>query len=171
MTRRPIIAVVGASAVTEDIADIARDVGESIARAGWNLLCGGGQGVMSAACRGFAAAKRHASQVTVGILPTDNADFANDYIDVAIPTGMGWARNAVVARAGDAVVAVSGGSGTLSEIAYAWQMQKTIVVMRSSGGWAAKLADRCLDERRSEPVLGADTGSQAVELLKKTLTR
>ncbi len=171
MTRKPIVAVVGAATVTEDIADIAYDVGQSIARAGWNLLCGGGQGVMLAACRGFAEARQLESQVAVGILPSDDADFANEYVDVAIPTGLGWARNAVVARAGDAMIAVAGGSGTLSELAYAWQMQKPIVVMGDSGGWSAELAGRCLDDRRRDPVLSAATGSEAAALLEKTFGR
>jgi uncharacterized protein (TIGR00725 family) len=87
------------------------------------LFCGGLGGVMEAACRGA----RKAGGTTVGILAgTDRSD-ANRYVDVALPTGLGQARNALVVRAGDALVAVGGGYGTLSEIALALRRGKRVV--------------------------------------------
>ncbi|MCP4604733.1 MAG: hypothetical protein GY847_30130, partial [Proteobacteria bacterium] len=84
--RRPVIAVIGASSAEQKTLDIAEHVGRAIAMQGWNLLTGGGGGVMEAACRGFVQARTDASQVSVGILPSDNAGFANRFVDIAIPT-------------------------------------------------------------------------------------
>jgi hypothetical protein len=96
---------------------MAEEVGRAVAEAGAVLVCGGLGGVMEAACRGA----RAGGGLTVGILPGRDRGDANRYVDVAVPTGMGEARNALVVRAADAVVAVAGEYGTLSEIALALQ--------------------------------------------------
>jgi uncharacterized protein (TIGR00725 family) len=87
------------------------------------VVCGGLGGVMEAACRG---AKR-AGGTTIGILPGADRGAANRFVDVAIPTGLGEARNPLVVRAADAVIAVGGGYGTLSEIAFALKAGKRVV--------------------------------------------
>jgi len=87
------------------------------------LVCGGLGGVMEAACRGAKAA----GGITVGILAGVDRSDANGYVDLAIPTGLGEARNAIVVRAGDALVAIGGGYGTLSEIALALRREKRVV--------------------------------------------
>jgi len=96
---------------------VAEEVGRAVAEAGAVLVCGGLGGVMEAACRGAHAG----GGLTVGILPGRDRDEANRHVDVAIPTGMGEARNALLVRAADAVVAVAGEYGTLSELALALQ--------------------------------------------------
>nr|WP_236953750.1 LOG family protein [Methanopyrus sp. SNP6] len=93
--------------------------------------------------------------ITVGILPGEMRDEANPYVDV-IPTGLGEARNALVVRAGDAVIAVAGGWGTLSEISLAKKMGKPVVGLTLSGGWAEELA------RRGE-IEGAGSPKEAVK--------
>jgi hypothetical protein len=109
------VAVIGAAGASDPECEAAEQVGRRLAEAGAVVVCGGLGGVMAAACRGA----RAAGGTTVGILPgTDRLD-ANDYVDVAIPTGIGEARNAVVVGTADAVVAVGGEFGTLSEIALA----------------------------------------------------
>jgi uncharacterized protein (TIGR00725 family) len=111
------IAVVGAGdddAPTGVLA-AAEAVGRAVGEAGAVLVCGGRGGVMEAACRGA----RAVGGLTVGILPGSDPAEANPYVEVVVPTGLGEARNALVVRAGDAVVAVDGGYGTLSEIALA----------------------------------------------------
>jgi hypothetical protein len=109
------IAVIGAAYASASECEAAEQVGRRIAEAGAVVVCGGLGGVMEAACRGA----RAAGGTTVGILPgTDRFD-ANDYVDVAVPTGIGEARNAVVVATADAVVAVGGEFGTLCEIALA----------------------------------------------------
>ncbi len=119
------IAVVGAGAdsCNAQVAQIAELVGREIAKAGAVLVCGGLGGVMEAACRG---ASQHGG-LTIGILPTNNRDGANPYVQVAIATGLGEARNALIARTSDAVIAIGGEFGTLSEIGLALKMNKPVV--------------------------------------------
>ena len=115
MRRRLQIAVAGGRACTRETERLARAVGREVAAAGAVLVCGGLGGVMEAACRG---AKSRLG-TTVGLLPGIDRGDANGWVDVAIPTGMGEMRNALIVRAADAVVAIGGGWGTLSEIAFA----------------------------------------------------
>ena len=117
------VAVVGGHKCSKKIYRIAEEVGSLIAQQGWILVCGGRTGVMEAACKG---AKKQGG-LTVGILPSSDGEDANKYVDVKIPTGLGYARNILVVRASDAVVAISGEYGTLSEIAFAFNEEKPIV--------------------------------------------
>lgn len=112
----------GGDADTEECA-LAEAVGRELARRGAVLLCGGLGGGMEAACRGA----KEAGGTTVGILPTDRRADANPFVDVALPTGMGEARNALVVRAADALIAVAGEFGTLSEIALALRTGTPVV--------------------------------------------
>ena len=98
-------------------------MGRLLAERGAVLVCGGLGGTMEAACRGA----KQAGGTTVGLLPGGSRSEANRFVDVAIPTGLGEARNALVVRAADAVVAVGGGYGTLSEIALALRAGKRVV--------------------------------------------
>ncbi len=98
-------------------------MGRELAKRGVILVCGGVGGAMEAACRGA----KEAGGTTVGILGGQDRADANDFVDVAIATGLGQARNAIVARAGDALIAVGGGHGTLSEIALALRHGKRVV--------------------------------------------
>jgi uncharacterized protein (TIGR00725 family) len=101
----------------------AESVGRALAARGAVVVCGGLGGVMEAACRGA----KEAGGTTLGLLPGSDRAHANPYVDVAVPTGMGEARNALVARTADALVAVGGGYGTLSEIALALKAGKRVV--------------------------------------------
>ncbi|WP_338738536.1 TIGR00725 family protein [Haloplanus salilacus] len=109
------VSVVGGSTVGSTETERAGTVGRLLARRGHVVVCGGLGGVMEAACRGA----NEAGGETVGILPTADPSDANDYVDTAVATGMGHARNAMVVMNGDAVVAVDGGAGTLSELGFA----------------------------------------------------
>jgi uncharacterized protein (TIGR00725 family) len=125
----PYVAVVGpgdASAVQQQAAET---VGELLARSGAVLVCGGLGGVMAAACRGAASA----NGLTVGLLPGRERTAANEWVRVAIPTGMGEMRNGLVVRAADAVLAIGGAYGTLSEISLAL---KTGVPVIGLDSWA-----------------------------------
>ena len=117
------VAVVGGHKCSKKIYRIAEEAGGFIAQQGWILVCGGRTGVMEAACKG---AKKQGG-LTVGILPGSDGEDANRYVDVKIPTGLGYARNVLVVRASDAVVAIDGEYGTLSEIAFAFNEEKPIV--------------------------------------------
>lgn len=98
-------------------------MGRLLAEHGAVLVCGGLGGTMEAACRGA----KQAGGTTVGLLPGESRSDANRFVDVAIPTGLGEARNALVVRSADVVVAVGGGYGTLSEIALALKIGKRVV--------------------------------------------
>lgn len=119
----PLVAVVGGSACTAQEAEWAGAVGRLIAERGGVLLCGGLGGVMEAAARGAKAA----GGLTIGILPGTDAAEANSSIDVALATGMGEMRNALIVRAAQAMIAIGGGWGTLSEIALARRTNTPVV--------------------------------------------
>ncbi len=109
------VAVIGTARASESEYAVARALGAALAEAGAVVVCGGHGGVMEAVARGA----REAGGLTVGILPGTEADHANRWIQVPLPTGLGDARNALVVRGAEAVIAVGGEWGTLSEIALA----------------------------------------------------
>jgi uncharacterized protein (TIGR00725 family) len=115
LERPPHVGICGAGVYDPDACRIAEEVGELLAQNGAIVVCGGLEGVMEAACKGA----HSASGLTIGILPGLDRSEANDYVDVAIPTGMGEMRNALIVRASDVIIAISGEFGTLSEIAFA----------------------------------------------------
>jgi uncharacterized protein (TIGR00725 family) len=121
--RKKVIGVIGASACSQDAVTIAERVGEEIAGRGALLVCGGRGGVMEAACRGA----KNRGGTTIGILPDSMSGTANDYVDIAIATGLGEARNSVIVNSADGLIAVSGSYGTLSEIAFALKQGKPVV--------------------------------------------
>ncbi len=119
----PYVAVVGAGEASEEQAQAAEQVGRGIAQAGAILVCGGLGGVMAAACRGA----REAGGMTIGVLPGNDRRQANQWVQIAIPTGLGELRNGLVVRAADVVLAVGGAHGTLSEIALALKTQTPVI--------------------------------------------
>jgi len=133
--RKPIIAVIGASKCSKKLRDMAALVGKYVAENGGVIVCGGLGGIMEGAARGA----REAGGTTIGILPSADRADANPYIDYAIPTGFGEARNLLVVRAADAVVAFPGKFGTLSEMAFALQAHKPVI---SISAW--KLGDEII---------------------------
>lgn len=172
LATRPMVAVCGSSAIGEGaIEQMAEAVGAELMRAGMNLVCGGMGGVMEAVCRGACKARQagEGDGVIVGILPGTEKHQANPYCDITIPTGMGVARNVLVVRSADAVILIHGGSGTLSEASFAWQIGRPMVALSPSGGWAAKLAGQKLDDRRSGSVLKARSPAEAVALVRDEL--
>ncbi len=112
---------------------------------------------MEAVCKGGKKAERTFWGATIGIIPGENREEANAYCDIVIPTGMGFARNVLVVRAGEAVIAVGGGAGTISEIAYAWQFGKPICAVEGIGGWSNEFAGKILDSRFDRPIASART--------------
>jgi uncharacterized protein (TIGR00725 family) len=122
------VAVVGPGDAAPSEVDAAEAVGRALAERGAVLVCGGLGGAMEGACRGA----KQAGGTTVGILPGLERSAANPWVDVALPTGLGEARNALVVRAADALIAVAGGYGTLSEIALALKGGKPVTGL---GSW------------------------------------
>lgn len=162
---RRTISVIGGSEPTEEALQIAEELGKEIARHGVVLVCGGLGGVMMAACRGA----KSVNGLTVGIIPSTKKSHANDYVDIVIPTGLGYARNFLVAQSGDAVVAINGSAGTLSEMAISWFSDKPIVAIPSTGGWAKRLAGERIDERRQDHVYSASDAREAIKIIFNVL--
>jgi uncharacterized protein (TIGR00725 family) len=123
----PYVAVIGPGDASPNEVATAEEVGRRLAQAGAVVVCGGLGGVMAAACRGAAAAEG----VTIGILPGDDRDAANEWVGVALPTGMGELRNGLVVRAADAIIAVGGAYGTLSEVALALKTGVPVIGLES----------------------------------------
>jgi uncharacterized protein (TIGR00725 family) len=145
-----VVAVIGGRRVRAALLREAEEAGRLLARAGALVVTGGLSGVMEAACRGV----REGGGLAVGILPQDHKGKANPYVDVAVATGMGFARNAVIARTADAVLAVGGQYGTLSEIAFALQLGKPVVGI---GTWSI------------EGIVPASDAREAVHMLLQAL--
>jgi uncharacterized protein (TIGR00725 family) len=138
------ISVVGSDGeIGRDVEEAAEYVGAKIAEAGCVLVCGGRGGVMEATCRG---AKKKGG-LTIGILPTLNKKEANKHVDIILTTSLGYARNTIVASASDAVIAVGGNIGTLSEIALALNYDKPVVVVEGLGGVGEKIPDEYKTEK------------------------
>ena len=147
----PVIGVIGGSAPTAEEAQWAEAVGQALAEGGAILVCGGRGGVMEAACRGA----KSAGGLTIGILPGASRREANPYVDIPIVTGMGEARNAVITRTAQAVIAVGGSYGTLSEIAFALGFGVPVVGL---GTWAVRRAGH-----PDAPIVYAATPEEAAE--------
>ena len=167
--RIKVVAVIGSGEPDAHLDTIAEDVGRTVAAAGYGLVCGGMGGVMEASCRGAHTVLGRGSGRIIGILPGTCKDAANEYVDVAIATGLGYARNILVVLSADAVVAVGGATGTLSEIAHAWQHGKPICALVPSGGWAARLAGETLDSKRVDQVRAVQTTEELAAWLQTTL--
>jgi len=126
--RKPIISVIGGSnTATAEAKALAEEVGFLIARADAVLACGGLNGVMEAACKG---AKRGGG-LTIGILPGSDPRDANPHVDIPIVTAISTARNAIVVRTADAIIAIDGSYGTLTEMAYAFDLGKKVFGLKS----------------------------------------
>ena len=115
--KKKFIAVIGGSQCSSQEARLAEEVGRELARRGVILVCGGLGGVMEAACRGA----NSEGGVTIGILPGESRQTANPYVQFPIVTGIGYARNVAVVKSAQAVIAIDGSYGTLSEISHALQ--------------------------------------------------
>ncbi len=123
------IAVIGSSDPTAEIVALATAVGRTVASMGAILICGGLGGVMQAAARGA----KQAGGLTVGILPDYHKESANPFIDVVISSGLGHARNIVVAASGDLIIALPGSHGTRSEISIALKLSKPVIGVTTWG--------------------------------------
>jgi uncharacterized protein (TIGR00725 family) len=154
---RAVVAIVGPADASEPIQALARGIGERLAQAGVLVVTGGLDGVMAAATRGAT----EAGGTVVGLLPGEDRAAGNEYLSISIPTGLGQARNALVVAAADAVIAVGGSWGTLTEIALA---HRTGVPVISLSGWAVTN-----HEGAGVPIRTADSADEALTMLGQVL--
>jgi uncharacterized protein (TIGR00725 family) len=145
-----IIGVIGNSSCSPEEAKLAVRVGALLAEQGVTVICGGLGGVMEAACRGA----KSKGGLTVGILPGQDSSTANPWVDVPVVTGIGEARNAAVVKSAQAVIAVGGSYGTLSEIAYALKSEIPVIGLNT---WSLSL-----NGRQDDSIVRVQSAVQAV---------
>ncbi len=167
------IAVIGSSKLDESNKDfkLIMDLGKRLVDENYRILCGGLGGVMEAVCRGAKLSSRYREGMTVGILPSHDLNTANPYIDIKIATGMSISRNQIIISSADAVVSASGGSGTLSEISFAWQLGKPIISLVETGGWSEKIAGKKIDDSRKDKVHSAKNIEQVISFISEILKK
>lgn len=153
LRNKTFISVCCAACPSEQEEKLAYEVGKEIGSRGAVLVCGGMGGSMESACRGA----KKSGGMTIGILPTYEKESANRWVDIIIPTGLGHARNNLVAATGDAVIGVGGSWGTLSELAIAMRMKKPVVVI---GGWTVES-----ESAPGERFRTAGSAKEAVEMV------
>lgn len=146
-----IIAVIGDSSCSPEEAKLAEIVGEMLAQRGATIVCGGLGGVMEAVCRGA----KSKGGVTVGILPGQDADTANYWVDIPVVTGIGEARNVAVVKSAQAVIAIGGNYGTLSEIAYALKSKIPVIGLNT---WSLSR-----DGQEDDSIIRVQTAAEAVD--------
>ena len=161
------IGVIGDSQCSDKVSNLAYQVGKSIASNNTTLICGGRGGVMLGASKGC----KENNGLVVGILPgfNEQESEANPYLDVSIPTNLGWTRNSLVAMASDGLIVIGGKSGTLSEISFGWMYDKPIVSLNHpdipESSWGRKFAGLALDDRRDDIIWECDDPEKTVNLL------
>ncbi|MFH1774533.1 MAG: TIGR00725 family protein [Methanobacteriota archaeon] len=153
------IAVIGSGKARGKLYRMAEEIGKEIAKAGATLVCGGLGGVMEAGAKG---AKKY-DGITVGILPGFEKEEANEYIDIKVVTAMSHARNAIIARSADALIAVGGELGTLSEISLGLKVGKPVIVIKGS-----EIAE-LLKNLKVKNLHFAETAREAVETAIRNL--
>ena len=151
---------------TPDHEKIAYEIGYEVAKSDCVLITGGLGGVMRAASHGA----HDANGLTVGIIPQNDASFANEFCDVVIPSGMGLTRDFLTALSADGIIIVGGGSGTLSEICAAYMHKKPMVAIRNTGGTADRFIDGYVDHRKNVKIIGVDSPKDAVKKILQLIT-
>ncbi len=168
LTKKVQILIIGHndSGCTPDHEKIAYEIGYEVAKSNCVLITGGLGGVMKAASHGA----HDANGLTVGIIPQDDASFANEFCDIVIPSGMGMTRDFLTALSADGVIIVGGGSGTLSEICASYMNKKPIVAIRNTGGAADRFIDGYVDHRKNVKIIGVDSPKDAVKKILELIT-
>ncbi len=149
--KKRFIAVIGGSQPTSKEAKVAEKVGRELAKQGVILVCGGLGGVMEAACKGASSE----AGMTIGILPGDSRQAANSYVQIPIATSLGYARNAAVVKSAQAVIAIGGSYGTLTEIGYALQSGIPVIGLNT---WAISR-----NSKLDNSIIPAESPAEAVK--------
>jgi hypothetical protein len=155
INKKRFIAVIGGNQCSPQEAQLAEEVGRELARRGAILVCGGLSGVMEAACKGASSE----GGITIGILPGDSRQAANRYVQIPIVTGLGYARNLAVVKSAQAVIAIDGSYGTLSEISHALQSGIPVIGINT---WSLSINDQ-----QDKSIIPAQN---AVEAVNKALS-
>ena len=153
MARKPNISVIGSYTATESEFRLSRELGNALSNYNVNVICGGQKGVMEGVCRGAQEhPKDHKLCTVIAIMPSDQLDEGNPFLDVVIPMGSKGLQNIVIPLSGDVVIAIGGAAGTLTELGFAWQYKKPIALLGETG-WSKTLANQKLDDRRTDKMV------------------
>lgn len=172
--RRKIVAIIGDAKIKKDGVKykLAYEMGKALVDAGYRVQSGGMGGIMEAAFCGARSSKNYKDGDTIAIVPSFDATKVNEYADISIPTGLDILRNGIVANA-SAVIAIGGGAGTLSEMAFSWTLHRLVIAFKNVEGWSSKLADQRLDQRIryenifDDRVYGVETPKEAVDIINQ----
>ncbi len=171
MRRRRMAAVIGSARVTETQRGLAEALGEALVDVGFRVITGGLSGVMDAALRGAQRSERYREGDTVAVLPGYRREDASEAADLVLTSGLGHARNVVLVASADVVLAIGGRAGTLSELALAWEMNRPVIVVGPTEGWADTLAGSAVDDRFPARVHGPLSAREAAMLAQRLAER
>lgn len=174
--RKKIVAIIGDAQIEKDGTKykLAFETGKALIDNGYRIQSGGMGGVMEAAFKGARSSEKYKEGDTIALVPSFNTNLVNDYADISIATGLDILRNGLVANA-SAVVAIGGGAGTLSEMAFAWTLLRPIIAFKNVDGWSSKLADTKIDTRvryediNDDRVYGVETPEEVINVLKERI--
>lgn len=152
MTDKITVTVVGSVNPTETGYKLAMDLGKSLVDNGFLIATGGLKGIMEGVSRGARKSKKWSGREVIGITPGWNDEKSNPWVDIEISSGLGRFRNTLLINTCNAVIGIEGGSGTLSELALAWQEGKPICCLDTGTGWSSTLGSEKLDHRRTNPI-------------------
>jgi uncharacterized protein (TIGR00725 family) len=158
MAKKKFIGVIGGRQCSKKEAKLAEEVGRQLAKRGAILVCGGLGGIMRAACKGASSA----GGTTIGIIPSNDRQAANPYVQIPIVTGLGEARNVIVVKSAQAVIAVGGSYGTLSEISYALKNGIPVIGLNT---WSL-----ARDGRQDKSIITAKSPAEAVAKALDSIT-
>lgn len=172
MTRRPMVSVIGDASLEKDSEKykLAKKLGYTLVSEGYRIVTGGLGGVMEAVSIGARSSPKYKEGDIIGITPSYNPDDSNGFVDICIATGLDLSRNIIIANS-DAVIAIGGGAGTMSEIAHAWALNRLIIAYKVEG-WSGLVADKKIDNRIRYPqmpedrVFGVTSETEVLKILK-----
>lgn len=178
MNRRKIVAIVGDARIDESSTKykIAFETGKALIDNGYRIQTGGLGGVMNAVCKGAKTSEKYKDGDILALVPSFDINEVNEYADIVIPTGLDVMRNALVANA-SAVIAIGGGAGTLSEMAFAWTFRRLIIGVSNVGGWSGRLAGNKIDSRiryeeiENDMVYPATSAEEIVQILNDKIDK
>ncbi|MFX0103431.1 MAG: TIGR00725 family protein [Candidatus Hodarchaeota archaeon] len=163
--KKPIIGICGGHDATPEYLEVAEEVGKLVAEEGWYLICGGLTGVMDAACKGASSS----GGFTIGVLPGGDVTTANDHVKLPIATGVGYARNSIIILTADAIIAIDGAEGTLSEMCYSIVHEKPTIVV-SLEDEPVDMGGIRVDKQNSSGLTVVKNAEDAIKEVKKALS-
>lgn len=182
---KPIVAVIGDRHCESNSlkAELAFQLGKALIDAGYRVMTGGigatdegDDGIMEFAMKGAKTSAHYHDGDIIAVIPGFSSKTASQYADIVIPTGLDIYRNVITANA-DAVIAIGGGAGTLSEMAIAWSLFRLIIAFNNVDGWSAKLAEGCIDNRvrykniEDDKVYGVSSVIEAINILNQKINQ